>query len=113
MFFYSCSTDYSVVNLHAENNQALNNLIRLSYNPVEPNLVTDSLNYSISDNKFVNAIGLNGDGESRSVSYNYTNERLSQIQVFKDGSLSESESFIYDENGELIEYNLTSDVLTP
>ena len=103
----ACSSDDSINDSEiGEDEPTLTNYIYKTYNVTNiPNTVRDSTNYLIENNKIISASGVNLAtlSENNSI-YNYLNNRISQIQSFRDGNLYLVQSFNYESNGVLGEY---------
>ncbi len=104
---FACSTDDSIIEQNTNGNQpSVVNYIYKTYNVSNtPNTVKDSTNYMISDNKIISSSGLNLETLLQHASnYSYVNGKINEIQSFNNGILSRIQSFTYDANDDLVEY---------
>ncbi|KAB1157347.1 hypothetical protein F7018_10485 [Tenacibaculum aiptasiae] len=97
--FTACTDEIVIPSL--PNNQ----IFSYTYKNFDPNTgdVKDSIKYKISNNKILTYEGINGLKEPVSGQFKYVNERLSERIVKKNGVLLSTETFTYDNNGNLIE----------
>ncbi len=103
----SCSTDENTDEQINDQSIQFSNFIIKFYDVQNgnPELVIDSTNYQLTDNRIISAGGIRFSSNlERSFNYTYTNDKLSEITEFRDGELYKRELFNYDNNNELFEY---------
>jgi competence protein ComGC len=101
---YNCSTNNETVN---NTNSA--NIVEFSYenyNTVNnPNTIVNRKVYTLENNKIMATTHENLEsGYTANRTYIYTNNKISEINRFSEGVLIEKKSFVYEDNGNIIEY---------
>ena len=107
---YACTNETTIESNENQDIPILTNYIYTSYDVSNvPNTVTASTIYEIENNKIISASGTNEiTSAQHSTVYDYLDDKINEILTYRNGELSESKSFAYDGNGNLISYIITS-----